>query len=92
VPVQSVTLMEEAPPGSVLIADLFASGENSAHGAQEAQASLKKSAAAVGANVLVVDKWNDSEFYYESADKFRIEGHALFAPPTNSDHAAVINH
>jgi hypothetical protein len=83
VPVQSVTLMEEAPPGSVLIADLFASAENSADGAETAQANLKKSAAAVGANVLVLDKWNDSEFYWEAADKFRIEGHAYFAPPVN---------
>ena len=89
VPVKSVTLMEEAPPGSVLIADLFASAANSAGGAEEAQANLKKSAAAIGANVLIVDKWNDSEFYWESADKFRIEGHAYFAPPMKSDHAAA---
>ena len=89
VPVHSVTLMEQAPPESVLLADLFARAGNSAGGAEEAQANLKKSAAAVGANVLVLDKWNDSEFFWESADKFRIEGHAYFAPPIKSDHAAV---
>jgi hypothetical protein len=83
VPVPSVALMEEAPPGSILIADLFARAGNNEAGAEEAQVNLKKSAAAVGANVLVLDKWNDSEFYWEAADKFRIEGHAYFAPPVN---------
>ncbi len=83
VPVQSVTLMEQAPPGSVLIADLFASGANSPNGAAAAQAGLKKSAAAVGANVLVVKNWNESKYLLAVADKFRIEGYAYYAPPAN---------
>jgi hypothetical protein len=82
VPVQSVVLMEQAPPGSVLIADLFASAANTSDGAAAAQAGLKKSAAAVGANVLVVNNWNENTFYVEE-ENFRIEGHAYFAPPVN---------
>jgi hypothetical protein len=85
VPVHFVTLMEKAPPGSILIANLFASAANTPGGAQAAQADLKKSAAAVGANVLVVDKWNEGDYFWEwnLTGNFRIEGHAYFAPPVN---------
>jgi len=75
--------MEQAPPGSVLIADLFANAPNTPGGAEAAQADLKKSAAAVGANVLVVKNWDEGKYFLAVSDKFRIEGYAYFAPPEN---------
>jgi hypothetical protein len=83
VTVQSVTLMLQAPSGSVLIADLTASASNSSEGAQSAQTELKKAAAAVGANVLVINQWNGSDYLSGVDNKFRIEGKAYYAPPEN---------
>lgn len=83
VPVQSVALVTQAPPGSVLIAELFASGANSHSGAEAAQKDMKKNAAAVGANVLVVQSSNGNNYGLGAYDDFRIEGYAYFAPPEN---------
>jgi hypothetical protein len=82
VTVQSVALMSQAPAGSVLIADLTASASKSSEGAQSAQAELKKAAAAVGANVLVIGQWS-GEYVSSVDDKFRIEGKAYYTPPEN---------
>ena len=83
VTIQSVTLMLQAPTGSVLIADLTASASNSSQGAQSAQAELKKAAAAVGANVLVINQWNGSDYISDVDNKFRIGAKAYYAPPEN---------
>ena len=83
VPVSSVALVQQVPPGSILIADLFASGANTPCGAQAAQADMKKTAAAVGANMLVVESWNANNYGLGVVDKFRVEGHAYFAPPVS---------
>jgi hypothetical protein len=81
--VRSVTLMQQAPTNSVFIADLTASATASSEGAQAAQADLKKASAGVGANVLVIEQWNDFDYISGYADKFTIEGKAYYAPPAN---------
>jgi hypothetical protein len=80
VPVQSVAVASKTPSGGVLLAHLFASAANTPSGAEAAQANLKECAAAIGANVLVVDYWNISTLGGE-VDTLRIGGDAFFLPP-----------
>lgn len=82
VPVQSVVFMPAPPTNGVLIANLLASSDNSPGGAEAAQADLKKSAAAIGATVLVLDPWNITLYGWDYGN-LKIGGHAYFVPPSD---------
>ena len=82
VPVQSVVVTRESPSGGKLLAHLFASAANTPAGAEAAQRNMKEWAAAIGANVLVVQDWNISTLGGD-IDTFKIGGDAFFVPPEN---------
>jgi hypothetical protein len=79
IPVKDVQLALEPPPNAVLIADIFSAACNSEEGSEAAQADLKRKAASLGANVLVIENANE---YLDSAvidHRFRIEARAYFS-------------
>jgi hypothetical protein len=80
IPVKDVQLALMAPTNSVYLADIFAEANNSAQGANAAQADLKEKAAAIGANVLVIEMYNQDFEYSPMDGRFRVEGKAYFVP------------
>jgi len=79
--VNDVQLMLSAPTNAVLLADLYAeAGCSSEAKANQAQADLKKEAAAIGANVLVIQRWEPTIDYSSVDNHFRIEANAYFVP------------
>lgn len=81
IPVSEVQLMLSAPTNAVLLADLYAETCcSSKDEAAAAQADLKKEAAAVGANALVIQRWEPTIDYSSVDNHFRIEANAYFVP------------
>jgi hypothetical protein len=81
VPVNDVQLMLSAPTNAVLLANICAEACcSSKKEANIAQADLKKEAAAIGANVLVIQRWEPTIDYSSVGDHFRIEANAYFVP------------
>ena len=80
IPVSEVQLMLSAPTNAVLLADLYAETCTSSKDEAAAQADLKKEAAAVGANALVIQRWEPTIDYSSVDHHFRIEANAYFVP------------
>ena len=81
IPVNDVQLMLSAPTNAVLLADIYAEACcSSKEEANVAQADLKKEAAAVGANALVIQRWEPTIDYSSVDHHFRIEANAYFIP------------
>jgi hypothetical protein len=81
IPVSDVQLMLSAPTNAVLLADLYAETCCSSQGeVNAAQADLKKEAAALGANALVIQRWEPTIDYSSVDNHFRIEANAYFVP------------
>ncbi|HTQ49403.1 MAG TPA: hypothetical protein VMJ12_01740 [Candidatus Acidoferrales bacterium] len=81
IPVGEVQLMLSAPTNAVLLAGLYAeSCCSSKEEANAAQADLKKEAAAIGANALVIQRWEPTIDYSSVDHHFRIEANAYFVP------------
>lgn len=79
--VNDVQLMLSAPTNAVLLADIYADSPcSSTAKANAAQAGLKKEAAAIGANVLVIQRWEPTIDYSSVDHHFRIEANAYFVP------------
>lgn len=79
--VNDVQLMSSAPTNAVLLADIYVEACcSSKQESDAAQADLKKEAAAVGANVLVVQRWEPTIDYSSVDNHFRIEANAYFVP------------
>jgi hypothetical protein len=78
--VKDVQLALSAPTNAVLIANIFAYAQDSAEGAAVAQSNLKKKAAAVGANVLVVERSNQNIEFDDPNHRFSVEASAYYAP------------
>jgi hypothetical protein len=78
--VKDVQLALSAPTNAVLIANIFAYAEDSAKGAATAQSNLKMKAAAVGANVLVIERSNQNIEYDDPNGRFSVEANAYYAP------------
>lgn len=79
IPVSAVQLVLAPPSNAVLIADIFSEGCDSEQGADAAQAELKRKAASLGANLLVIENSNE---YLDSAvidRRFRVEARAYFS-------------
>ena len=80
IPVKEVQLALSAPTNAILIANIFAYAEDSAAGAKVAQANLKSKAAAVGANLLVIERSNQNIEFDDPNNRFSIEANAYFVP------------
>jgi len=79
--VNDVQVMLTAPTNAVLLADIYAeAGCSSKEKANAAQADLKKEAAAIGANALVIQRWEPTIDYSSVDEHFRIEANAYFVP------------
>jgi uncharacterized protein YceK len=79
--VNDVQLMVSAPTNAVLLAEIYAEANcSSKEQANAAQAGLKKEAAAVGANTLVIQRWEPTIDYSSVDEHFRIEANAYFVP------------
>ena len=79
--VNDVQVMLNAPTNAVLLADIYAESScSSKEKANAAQADLKKEAAAIGANALVIQRWEPTIDYSSVDDHFRIEANAYFVP------------
>jgi uncharacterized protein YceK len=76
-----VHLMLSAPTNGVLLADIYVEACcASKKEADAAQMELKKEAAAVGANALVIQRWEPTIDYSSVDDHFRVEANAYFIP------------
>jgi uncharacterized protein YceK len=79
--VNDVQLMLSAPTNAVLLADIYAEACCSSKAeANAAQAGLKKEAAAIGANAVVIQRWEPTIDYSSVDDHFRIQANAYFVP------------
>ena len=79
--VNDVQVMLTAPTNAVLLADIYAeAGCSSKEKANAAQADLKKEAAAIGANALVIQRWEPTIDYSSVDNHFRIEANAYYVP------------
>jgi hypothetical protein len=79
--VNDVQLMLSAPTNAVLLAEIYAEACCSSKAkSNKAQASLKQEAAAIGANVLVIQRWEPTIDYSSVDNHFRIEANAYFVP------------
>lgn len=76
VAIADVKFLDAAPTNAVHVADIFAEASNSTEGAESAQVEIKKQAAAIGANFVVMDNVDVSGQILGVCEKFRIEGHA----------------
>jgi|SRR5580698_2576546 hypothetical protein len=79
VPVKNVCLALTAPPNAALIADIISEAENSEKGADAAQVDLKRKAASLGANLIVIRRSNQG-VDFSSFGPFRIEADVYFVP------------
>ena len=81
IPVNDVQLVLSAPTNAVLLADIYVEACCSSKAeADTAQADLKKEAAAIGANALVIQRWEPTIDYSSVDEHFRIEANAYFVP------------
>jgi len=82
IPVKDVQLVLTAPTNAVLLADIYADACcSSEQAANAAQTDLKKKAAAIGANALVIERWEPTIDYSDVNHHFRIEANAYYASP-----------
>jgi hypothetical protein len=82
IPIKDVRLVLTAPTNAVLLADIYAEACcSSEQAANAAQADLKKKAAAIGANALVIERWEPTIDYSDVNHHFRIEANAYYTPP-----------
>jgi hypothetical protein len=85
IPVKEVQLALAAPANAVLVADLFSDSCDSEHEVDAAQGDLKRKAASLGANLLVVEGSNLYLDFTQADGHFRIEAKAYFVPPTENE-------
>jgi hypothetical protein len=83
IPAKDVRLVmdQDVPSNAVLVADLFSESGNSEHEADAAQADLKRKAASLGANLLVMEGSNQYLDFTPVDGRFRVQAKAYFVPP-----------
>ena len=79
VPIADVKFMGAAPSNAICLAEIFAETSYSATDVESAQLKIKQKAAALGANVVVLQNRN-SEQMMKLTKSFEIEGQAYFIP------------
>ncbi len=84
IPIKDVQLALVVPANAVLVADIFSDSCNSEQEVDAAQADLKKKAASLGANLLVIEGSNLYLDFTPVDGHFRIQAKAYFAPPPDS--------
>jgi hypothetical protein len=85
VPARDVQLAMAVPTNAVLVADLFSESCTSEHEVDAAQADLKRKAASLGANLLVIEGSNLYLDFTPADGRFRIQAKAYFVPPMENE-------
>lgn len=85
VPAKDVQLALAVPANAILVADIYSDSCMSEHEVDAAQADMKRKAASLGANLLVIDGSNLYRDFSPADGRFRIQGKAYFVPPTESE-------
>jgi hypothetical protein len=85
IPAKDVQLALAVPADAVLVADLFSESCDSEQEVDAAQADLKRKAASLGANLLVVEGSNQYLDFTPADGRFRIQAKAYFVPPPDNE-------
>ena len=85
VPAKDVQLALAVPANAVLVADIFSDSCASEQEVDAAQADMKRKAASLGANLLVIDRSNLYIDFTPADGRFRIQAKAYFVPPMENE-------